>query len=472
MLLEPVVGFEPTTVRLQIGCFLSQPVLPSCVKSLKALQILSFPVTACDVAQPRPTQKVAQQVAQQNHPSGARKWEARVFRRSWVHDGRRHEASTYSVRLRHSGRREIINLRTGDLREAARRASKLATSLKANGWEAALATLGPEPVRQLLTRATPTIGEFITEMEKVAVHIKRQTLRGYAASIRQLASLVAGIEGDATRYNYRPGGGLEKWRADVDRVPLTVLTPRAIEAAIAEYVRKRGGTLAAQRSACSLMRQARGYWSRKMLRFHPSEGVPNPFDGVPVAQPRPPRYIPSFDSGKLVAAARTELREPDPEAWKAFLLLLGAGLRKGEADALLWSDVDVDRSVLRVISGKTLESIGEVPLGPEATSELSRLHRRSAGPYVLEGAEHRSDSTRRCYRAVATFNRLIDWLRSHGVRDSKPLHALRKEAGSLINAAAGIHAASRFLRHADIAVTAAHYLDNRNRVIVPLFDKT
>ena len=48
------------------------------------------------------------------------------------------------------------------------------------------------------------------------------------------------------------------------------------------------------------------------------------------------------------------------------------------------------------------------------------------------------------------------WLRSKGVRSKAPLHALRKEYGSQINARYGLTAASEMLRHADVVVTAAH----------------
>jgi len=50
-------------------------------------------------------------------------------------------------------------------------------------------------------------------------------------------------------------------------------------------------------------------------------------------------------------------------------------------------------------------------------------------------------------------NAPIDWLRNKGITARNPLHALRKEAGSLVNARAGIHAASRFLRHAEVTTT-------------------
>ena len=50
----------------------------------------------------------------------------------------------------------------------------------------------------------------------------------------------------------------------------------------------------------------------------------------------------------------------------------------------------------------------------------------------------------------------------------RAIHELRKEAGSIVATQSGIHAASRFLRHADIQTTAAHYADHKERITVPL----
>lgn len=60
------------------------------------------------------------------------------------------------------------------------------------------------------------------------------------------------------------------------------------------------------------------------------------------------------------------------------------------------------------------------------------------------------------------------WLRRRGVEGAKPLHTLRKEAGSIIATKAGIFAASRFLRHADMQVTSMHYADHKERVTVDI----
>ena len=50
----------------------------------------------------------------------------------------------------------------------------------------------------------------------------------------------------------------------------------------------------------------------------------------------------------------------------------------------------------------------------------------------------------------------------------KPIHELRKEAGSLINEQFGLHAASLFLGHSDTRITAAHYVDKKKRISISL----
>jgi integrase len=67
------------------------------------------------------------------------------------------------------------------------------------------------------------------------------------------------------------------------------------------------------------------------------------------------------------------------------------------------------------------------------------------------------------YRCFSLFKELCAWLRSHGVKTIRPLHTLRKEFGSVINRAHGIHAASRALRHSSIGITAEIYVDSRVR---------
>lgn len=63
------------------------------------------------------------------------------------------------------------------------------------------------------------------------------------------------------------------------------------------------------------------------------------------------------------------------------------------------------------------------------------------------------------------FERLTAWLRKQGIKAAHPLHEMRKEFGSLINAEHGIHAASRALRYTDISITNLFYTDARKRAL-------
>jgi hypothetical protein len=88
---------------------------------------------------------------------------------------------------------------------------------------------------------------------------------------------------------------------------------------------------------------------------------------------------------------------------------------------------------------------------------------RSRSKFVISGDEGAMPGTWAKYRCNPTLERLTEWLRVHGVSGKKPLHTLRKEFGSRICDQYGIYAASRALRHADIAITSQHYLDKRAR---------
>jgi hypothetical protein len=66
---------------------------------------------------------------------------------------------------------------------------------------------------------------------------------------------------------------------------------------------------------------------------------PLPFDGVDFKPRQSMKYRSEIDVLKLIAAATKELRDSSPEAYKVFLLAVGAGLRKKEIDLLEWTIV-------------------------------------------------------------------------------------------------------------------------------------
>ena len=87
---------------------------------------------------------------------------------------------------------------------------------------------------------------------------------------------------------------------------------------------------------------------------------------------------------------------------------------------------------------------------------------RATGNFVIESSvAPRPEASYTHYRCQRLFESLGRWLIAHGVEGPRPIHTLRKEYGSQVCAKHGIYAASRALRHADIAITSQHYLDRR-----------
>jgi integrase len=110
-----------------------------------------------------------------------------------------------------------------------------------------------------------------------------------------------------------------------------------------------------------------------------------------------------------------------------------------------------------------------VEVDPELVEIFHRFKACAEGSFVIESPVlPRINAGYSHYRCERDFEALIKWLRIHGVTGKKPLHALRKEYGSQICAKHGIYAASQALRHADITITSAHYLDKRKRSTVGL----
>jgi len=165
------------------------------------------------------------------------------------------------------------------------------------------------------------------------------------------------------------------------------------------------------------------------------------------------------------------------EQWKIFALALFAGLRFDEIDKLLWEQVDFERAIIRIdytayFRPKTEEAAGDVPIDEELLALLRSWKVESNGIFVINASRPpRPGAAYGPYRARTHHKHLLDWLRGLEIdgnkpleRVQKPIHELRKEAGSLINDRYGILAASRFLRHTDTRITAAHYVDQRQRV--------
>lgn len=100
---------------------------------------------------------------------------------------------------------------------------------------------------------------------------------------------------------------------------------------------------------------------------------------------------------------------------------------------------------------------------------LEKYRAAAKGKFVIECPDESKSGSRSLgqqYRCQAILERTVAWLRAHGVDTKKPLHTLRKEAGSLVSTQSGIHAAASFLRQKGIRGAAMHYISHKEKIAV------
>ena len=258
-------------------------------------------------------------------------------------------------------------------------------------------------------------------------------------------------------------------------VELSKITPAKIQEWKQSFLAATGDDPLALRKARisvnTLLRRSRSLFSRKVLRQLPLRlPSPLPFDGIEFEPRQSMKYRSNFNVLDLVKLANKELRPSDTPVYMIFLLAVAAGLRRKEIDLLEWSAFRFKEKAIRIeptqfFHPKSQDSIAEIQIDPGVMAVFRKYHNKAKGAFVIRSGRPPKTVTRGdYYRCDSHFDRLNAWLRSKGISTQKPLHTLRKEYGSLINKAHGIHAASKALRHADISVTNNFYTDSRARV--------
>jgi integrase len=281
-----------------------------------------------------------------------------------------------------------------------------------------------------------------------------------------LRKIVGDITGQADRENR-------------EAVKLRTLTQQKIETWRIDFIRSKATDplkeKSARISANAFIQRARSLFSRETVacvRDIMELPDPLPFAGVKVEYVRVPRYRSSFDMAALLESAREELATSEPEQYKIFLLGAMTGLRRNEIDKLPWTAFRWNEGVIRVeatrfFRPKSRDSEGDVLVDPELMEIFRGYHARRRGEFVIESDFPPNPSALYDhYRCERDIHDLTDWLRSKGVVSRTPLHTLRKEFGSQINARYGLTAAQEMLRHANVAVTAAHYVENKHRSVL------
>lgn len=398
------------------------------------------------------------------------------------------ESPHYTMQVAYKGRRMTFSTGTGNKEAASKIAAGIYCDLLSIGAEATLAKHRPQTAKP---EKISTIGEWINGAKKV-LGVNDSTFNQYAASLRKIAGDILAVKRTNSRFGPKRGGSSE-YRQKIDSMGLDSLTPVAIQYWRLERVKKAKNpkdVSSAKTSCNSTVRQARSLFAPKVVKFMTGHRLPDPapFKEVEFYERQNSCYSSKIDAGKIVTAAHTQLAKINPQAFVAFLLAIGAGLRRGEIDGLCWNQIDTKKGVIRVevtekASLKTSDSQGDVDIDQDLAKLLQGFKARfkaKDGDYVIQSEgvklENRGpQSWGQKYRANAVQDALVDWLRSYeqdGVKPlkkvQKPIHELRKELGSLMQKEHGIYAASRALRHSTVATTAAHYVDKKERTIVPI----
>ncbi len=381
------------------------------------------------------------------------------------------ESPHYGIQLAHDRRRMRFSLDSGNKDVAAAKAAQIWTMLATHGWQETLAKFKPNTATTTKAQAA-TVGALIEAATRLS-SARPESMEAYAKAMRRITAGVMGLD-SGKKYDFKRGS--EEWRAKVDATPLEKLTPARVLAWKNAFLK--AATTPDKRNHASvtvnsLMRNSKALLSKRIAPFIAQEiELPTQlwFQGITSEEEPSLRYRSKIDAGTIIAAARKELADEKPETFKLLLLTLVCGLRRSEADSLLWEQVDFDRKVISIRDTdfkrlKSKDSGGDIGMDDELVAMLRGYHTNASGPFILETpkrarkeiTEHKSHG----YRCDATHKALIEWLREKGVPKQRPLHTLRKEIGSIIASRDGIFKASRYLRHSDIRITSRLYADTK-----------
>ena len=389
----------------------------------------------------------------------------------------------FAVQIQFDGKRRFFALRTGNQATASEKARDIFINIRDNGWEATEEHLRPNKTH----KDAPTLGDVFEALKTVST-IKASTLADYARAARNIVSGIRGIDKDNKRYDAK--GGNAQWKAKVDAIKLTDFTAADVRQWRDAFIngRAKGDPdskegITAKVSSNSLMRQARSLFGKGCLSKLKDKGLrlpsPLPFHDddehqnriISKIDPKRLRFKSTVNFEELVVDAAAELGG-DPEKqnqWLIFLLCGLAGLRRNEADKLLWSQVDATKKIITIenteyFTAKTASSEDDVDIDDELSAILQGFKARSESQFVLTSSREVDLSRRdRNYRCEEDFQLLIKWLRTKGVTERKAIHCLRKEIASHLYKDQGIDAASKFLRHSETGTTQRFYADPNKR---------
>ena len=159
---------------------------------------------------------------------------------------------------------------------------------------------------------------------------------------------------------------------------------------------------------------------------------------------------------ELVRLTGAIAAESDVYARAALLLALETGARIGEVLAARWADLDLEEGRWTLPDPKAGRT-QVVILAPETAEELKALPRVS--PFVIAGEAREGEEPKERYDLKGPWERI----RQAAALHDATIHDLRRTFGRLVARSAGLHVASRLLRHSKIEITSRVYAPEMER---------
>ena len=220
--------------------------------------------------------------------------------------------------------------------------------------------------------------------------------------------------------------------------PIDSLSVDDVRRAMAEM--SDGHPIRGNRWLASLRACLNAAWRSDLIQYNPASRIrPN--------RENPPRQRVLSDD-ELQRVIQAIEQQPNPFVRLAFLLLITTGARCSEVLRAQWVDVDLDGAIWRIPSPKSGHP-QVIPLGPETVILLREAPRVLGSPWLIPGSRpqrHRVDLDKP-WREIRQAAEVPD---AH-------IHDLRRTFGLAVARTAGLHVASKLLRHSTVTVTEQVY---------------
>ena len=392
------------------------------------------------------------------------------------------QSATYFVRMQAKGVRKKVRLESSSKEDAATEAKDLYLDILAKGWPTDEAFSLLAPATEGLFE-TATIAEWIElAMRKAVLYgVRQKSVAKYGESLRTVVADILEM----------PRARKIEQRAQINAYRISGLTKKILQAWVTTRIERTLELdtikkLRANNTIRSLVTNAKALFSKDCLS---ALGVPEdslsyvPFHRLMLPKKYAPTYSSRFDHKILMKIAAKELGSPvgaimdEDEAsryeqWKILYLAQVAGLRFKEIDNLRVQDISVKSNRISIRTQessqpKTASSEADVSITPAAAKKIAKMLKHTTGPWFIKSGK----SHQNAYRAGLYHDELISWMRNYeegGIRPfadvQKPIHELRKEAGTVVKGLHDLNEAKNFLRHSSIATTAAFYVSSKGNI--------